>query len=327
MITSFILLLVVIVLAMIIDETIGDPDTVYRRVPHPVVLMGRMIGLLDGWWNRATSSPPTKIIAGAAAVFIVVGISGTIGIAIHKILSSFAFGWVAEAVIMSIFIARHSLAQHVTNVREALSTPDLQVAQEAVAKIVGRDTAEMTEEDISASAIESLSENFSDGVVAPVFWAVLLGLPGIIAYKALNTADSMIGYRSEKYLHFGSVAAKADDIANFIPARISGFLICFAALFVKHGKAKEGWRVLRADASRHRSVNAGFPEAAMAGVLNIRISGPRSYEGVLTDEPWIGDGSRPTQGDLQRGLDMFGMAASILCASIVALAGILYFIS
>ncbi|NKB21433.1 MAG: cobalamin biosynthesis protein CobD [Alphaproteobacteria bacterium] len=316
MIPSPSLFFVITAIALLADALIGDPDRIYRLVPHPVVLMGRLIGFLDRVWNRSDQSPLRRIYFGALTAFIVVGVSGAIGMVLHVLLQQWAYGWIMEGLLMSVLIAQRSLYLHVAAVATAFSNDGLAGARQAVGKIVGRDTSALDEEGVAAGAIESLAENFSDGVVAPVFWGVVFGLPGVLAYKALNTADSMIGHRTEKHLHFGSVSARADDVANFIPARLSGLIIWAAILF----KSK-AWHAMMVDACKHRSVNAGYPEAAMAGALGIRLSGPRLYEGQEVDEPWVGgDFNEPTCADIDRALAVFLRACLILLGIIAVLA-------
>ena len=305
-------------LALLCDAVTGDPDWLYRRIPHPVVLMGRLIDALDRAWNRPDRSDFGRMVRGGFAVVTVIGVSGAIGMVAEVLLHPFAYGWIVEGVLMSVLIAQRSLYLHVRDVAAALESGGLAAGREAVGRIVGRKTAALDESGVSRGAIESLAENFSDGVVAPVFWAALFGLPGILAYKALNTADSMIGHRSEKYLHFGRVAARMDDLANFIPARIAGPLVVFAACLTARTSPVGGLRTMLADAKHHRSVNAGYPEAAMAGVLGIRLSGPRAYEGTIVEEPWIGAGRDADQPDINTGLRVFVRACGLLFVLVVA---------
>jgi adenosylcobinamide-phosphate synthase len=315
-------------IALLADALIGDPDRIYRHVPHPVALMGRLIGFFDRLWNRSERSPVSRIQLGALTAFIVVGVSGAVGIMLHVLLQQWAYGWIVEGLLMSVLIAQRSLYLHVRAVATAFLTNGLEGARQAVARIVGRDTTSLEEEGVAAGAIESLAENFSDGVVAPVFWGVIFGLPGMLAYKALNTADSMIGHRTEKYLHFGSISARADDIANFIPARLSGVIIAFAALFGSRSRMGAALGMMKADARKHRSVNAGYPEAAMAGALGIRLSGPRLYDGQQVEEPWVGaDLSVPTCRDIARALRVFVKACGILFGMAAGAAGFLFFMN
>lgn len=290
--------------ALLCDAIMGDPDWLYRRLPHPVVLIGRLITVLDKRWNLPDLEDRARLIRGTYCVTTVVCVSGGVGMVITTMTGLIAYGWIIDGFLMSILIAQRSLYDHVRDVLAALTRDGLEAGRERVARIVGRDTDALDESGVSRASIESLAENFSDGVVAPVFWAVLFGLPGLLAYKALNTADSMIGYRSEKYLHFGRLTARLDDAANFIPARIAGLLIVLAA--------GRGWKTMLADARRHRSVNAGYPEAAMAGGLGIRLSGPRTYEDGAVDEPWIGEGRDAAPADIADALCTFTLACSLV---------------
>jgi adenosylcobinamide-phosphate synthase len=304
-------------LALLCDAATGDPDWLYRRVPHPVELMGRMIDALDRAWNRPEVSDFARLVRGGFAVVAVVGVSGAIGMVAESLLHQFTYGWIVEAGLMSVLIAQRSLYLHVRDVAAALDSGGLAAGRDAVGRIVGRKTATLDESGMARGAIESLAENFSDGVVAPVFWAALFGLPGILAYKALNTADSMIGYRCEKYLHFGRIAARMDDIANFVPARIAGPLIALAALLMARTSTARGLHTMLADAKHHRSVNAGYPEAAMAGVLGIRLSGPREYTDTIAEEPWIGDGRDAQQTDITAALGVFVRACVLLLLLVI----------
>ena len=190
-----------------------------------------------------------------------------------------------------------------------------------MADIVGRDPASLDAHGVARAAIESTAENFADGVVAPLLWGVLFGLPGMAAYKAVNTLDSMIGHRSSRYLHFGRFAARLDDVANWLPARLSALLILGAALCLPGMTPGAGWRAMWRDASRHRSVNAGWPEAAMAGALGLRLAGPRRYAGELVDDAWMGNGpAAATSADIRRGLRVLILACGLAAALLVALA-------
>lgn len=296
--------LAAVAIAQLCDAFMGDPPWLYRRLPHPVVLMGRLIASLDKAWNRPEISDNARLVRGGFCVTIVVCVSGGVGMVIEAVTDLLAHGWIIDGLLMSVLIAQRSLYTHVRDVVRALTNHGLSAGREAVARIVGRDTSALDEAGVSRASIESLAENFSDGVVAPVFWAALFGLPGILAYKALNTADSMIGYRNDAYLHFGRLAARLDDAANFIPARLAGPLIVLAA-----GK---GWKTMVADAKRHRSVNAGYPEAAMAGALGIRLSGPRAYDGGVTEEPWIGEGGDAAPAEIATALGIYTCACGLL---------------
>lgn len=260
--------------ALLLDALMGEPDALWRRIPHPAVLMGRFINRLDLMLNSGGDT--TRRLAGVAALLIMVLTAGMIGWAV----SALPFGWVFEILLAAILIAQRSLCDHVAAVAAALRR-GLADARSEVAKIVGRDTAALDETGVARAAIESGAENFSDGVVAPVFWLVIGGLPGLLIYKMVNTADSMIGYRNDKYLAFGWASARFDDLLNLVPSRFSALLIAVQAFSLTPLRA-----ALR-DAGLHRSPNAGWPEAATAAAQNIALSGPRIYEGRRTDDPYV----------------------------------------
>jgi adenosylcobinamide-phosphate synthase len=261
----------ILIVALLLDAALGEPRWLWDRIAHPAVLMGRIVGWCDRRFNRdgALKWKGTLVAGG----LLLLGLM--IGWCIHLIPD---YGLV-EAVAVAILIAQKSLVEHVSAVATGLrqSIPE---GRRAVAMIVGRDTAGMTGPDISRAAIESAAENLSDGVVAPVFWYLILGLPGIVAYKLINTADSMIGHLTPRYRDFGWASARLDDVLNLIPARLTALLIALT----------HGWvdptPILR-DAPKHRSPNAGWPESALAPVLNVALSGPRSYGGVRKDYPWV----------------------------------------
>ncbi len=296
--------------ALLLDAIIGDPAWLYRRVPHPVSWIGAVLSFLERHLNRG--SPAIRIALGAVALIVLL-ISGVIAWTLDRWLSISWIGWLGLVVIASTMLAQRSLYDHVEAVLVPLSAGNIPDARTALSRIVGRDTTALDESAVCRAAIESLAENLSDGVVAPLFWGCVLGLPGIVLYKAINTADSMIGHRTERFLYFGRAAARLDDVVNYIPARITGFLIALSTL------SRQAWCVMIADAGKHRSPNAGWPEAAMAGALEIRLSGPRIYSGVRTLEPWI----NPTGSDASP--THLRLALSILlriCASLIVLTAI-----
>ena len=281
--------------AVLIDAVVGDPAFVWRRLPHPAALIGRLIGALD----RTLNGGAARRAKGIVAIAVVVVLAGGIGGAITAVLASYAWGWLIEAILISVLIAERSLLQHFRAVEGPLARHDLEGARAALAQIVGRDVSVLDDAGIARASIESLAENASDGVIAPVFWAALFGLPGILIYKAVNTADSMIGHRDERYEDFGWASARLDDVLNLIPARLTGVLICIAAHFTPEASVRGAFAVLRRDARKHASPNAGFPEAAAAGALGLRLGGPRVYDGARDDAPWMGDGStEATVGDM-----------------------------
>ena len=304
------------IVAMTVDAFLGWPGALFARIGHPVTWIGKLIGILDRYWNRSKDAPALRRIAGVAAALLVIALCAAIGWLVQSWLVP---GW-SRTVLVGIFawplVALRSLYDHVAAVAQPLQSGDIDAARLAVARIVGRDPATLDEAGISRAAIESLAENASDGIVAPVFWGALLGLPGILGYKAINTLDSMIGHRSERHLWFGFAAARIDDVANFIPARLTGLLFALVA--------SRPWAALSCmsrDAYRHRSPNAGWPEAAMAGALGVRLSGPRSYHGVVIDEPWLNAGARdPLTANIRQGLRLYIRAMLLLGGLLTALA-------
>jgi len=309
-----------LLLALLIDAAFGDPAWLYRNLPHPVALIGRAIGWLDEQFNRERSGDLQRQLAGIASVLLLAAGAAAVGILIHMLLRRPAFGWVLEAAIVALFLAQNGLYRHVGAVAKALDQEGLAAARRAVSRIVGRDPESLDEAGVCRAALESLAENFSDGVVAPVFWALLFGLPGILVYKTINTADSMIGHRSPRHLAFGWAAARLDDLLNLIPARLAGLLLVIAAWLVPGRNARAAWAAMLRDASRHRSPNAGWQEAALAGALGVALAGPRSYDGEVVQDHWMNDGGRTqaNAADIRGGLALY-VAACCLQAAGVAL--------
>ena len=305
---------------MLIELGIGYPRPVLRAIGHPVTWIGALIGRLDHLLNR-DATPPIRRGAGIVAVAVVLGITGTIAFIIQYQLLRLPLGIFALAIVASSMIAQRSLYRHVANVAAALEKQDLGAGRAAVSHIVGRDTAELDAADVARAAIESLAENFSDGVVAPVFWMVVAGLPGAALYKAINTADSMIGHRTPRYTAFGWAAARLDDLINLPASRLAAFLLFAAAALLTNARPAEAWRAVARDAARHRSPNAGYPEAAMAGALGLSLAGPRRYGGVIVEDALMGDGRRDADaGDIRRALALYARADAILIAILASLA-------
>ena len=305
----------VLVIALAIDAAVGDPDWLWRRVPHPVTLAGWVIDRVDQTFNRDDIGDSYRRFLGMMLIVpgcVVLAIAGTL---LEALLNLLPLGWVVIAVVVAALIAQRDLYDHVALVSRGLREGDLEAARAAVGRIVGRDPAELEETGIAKAAIETLAENFSDAVVAPVFWFALLGLPGILIYKFINTADSMIGHRNERYREFGWTAARADDLVNWIPARISAGLIA-AAAFALRRDAAEAWTAARIEARRHVSPNAGWPEAAMAGALGIALGGPRSYDGTVVDGAVLNEFGREDVGwgDIRDALTLFVVACLIHAA-------------
>jgi len=307
-----------LLIALLIDATLGDPQWLYRRLPHPVVWLGRVIDWVDHQLNRATDTTSRRKITGvAAAAGLFIG-ALIVGAILQAILLTLPGGPIWLAIAISSLIAQNSLYSHVAAVAVGLETSGAEGGRIAVARIVGRDPESLDRAGISRAAIESLAENFSDGIVAPVFWAALLGLPGILAYKAINTADSMIGHKTPRHLQFGWAAARLDDLLNIIPARLSGLLLVLAALVTPATHAEKSLSAMWRDASKHRSPNAGWPEAAMAGALGLALAGPRRYHDVLVMDHWMGSGGTPyaSATDIRRALRLY-VAACVIQAAIL----------
>jgi adenosylcobinamide-phosphate synthase len=310
-------------LAMLIELCIGYPEPVLRAIGHPVTWIGALIGWLDRFLNRNAPTPVLRA-TGIVAVAAVLCITATIAFAIDHQLLRLPFGIFALGIVASSMIAQRSLHRHVADVASALESQDIGAGRTAVSHIVGRDTAALDAAGVARAAIESLAENFSDGVVAPVFWMALTGLPGAAVYKAINTADSMIGHRTPRYAAFGWAAARLDDVVNLPASRLAALLLVAATALQKDACSDEAWRAMRRDARRHRSLNAGYPEAVMAGALGLSLAGPRSYGGVTVDDALMGDGRREADaGDIRRALALYWRADAILIALLAALAAIL----
>jgi adenosylcobinamide-phosphate synthase len=307
----------ILALAMIADALIGDPDLLWRRIPHPVAILGRGIGLLERLLNRREYSATVRRILGIVTLAVVVAIAIAAGWFIERALRAISFGWVAVAVIASVFLAARSLYDHVAAVANAMPR-GLDAARAAVARIVGRDPASLDEPRICRAAIESAAENFSDGVVAPALWFLVLGLPGLFAYKAINTADSMIGHLSDRYRDFGWAAARLDDLVNLPASRIAGALLALAAPLAS-GSIVTAFRIMLADAGRHRSPNAGWPEAAMAGALGVALAGPRRYSGIIVADPFMNEGGRrdARPADIRQALRVY-LGANVLFFAVIA---------
>ncbi|MFK4497660.1 adenosylcobinamide-phosphate synthase [Bradyrhizobium japonicum] len=304
------------VVAMAVDALLGWPSWLFARIGHPVTWLGRLIGAIDAAWNRDSDPPAFRRAAGVAGALVVIALSVALGWMLQSLLP---WGWI-EIVLVGVLawplVALRSLHDHVAAVATPLHAGDIAAAREAVSRIVGRDPATLDEAGIARAAIESLAENASDGIVAPVFWGALFGLPGILGYKAINTLDSMIGHRNERHEAFGWAAARIDDVANFIPARLTGFLFVLLA-----ARRSEALSCMTRDARRHRSPNAGWPEAAMAGALGVRLSGPRIYHGSATDEPWLNEGARdPLAADISQGLTIYRRAMLLIAGLLAILA-------
>ncbi|MBO6918351.1 MAG: cobalamin biosynthesis protein [Rhizobiaceae bacterium] len=307
--------LLILLLAIILDMVVGDPDWLWRKFPHPVVGFGKVISILDQRLNRIRDNRQMRKKLGILALAIMLLLALVAGLLLVGLFGQLGLiGFAIEIVMVAVLIAQKSMSDHINAIIEPLSTGDIEGARTAVSMIVGRQTAEMETSDVTRSSIESLAENFSDGVVAPIFWYAILGLPGILMYKMLNTADSMIGHKTVEHEDFGWASAKLDDVANCLPARISALLIAMAALISLGVQSFKNaiWTVLN-NASLHRSPNAGWPETAMAGALGIVLSGPRTYNGKITHEPYLNPTGRLklTHLDLEAASKLFWLACVI----------------
>jgi adenosylcobinamide-phosphate synthase len=338
----------ILIAVLVIEAMVGYPAWLHARIPHPVVWAGYAIGVLDRRWNKPEYSFAKRRLLGCLAVLLVSGAGFAVGAAVEDgvAVGAYAVGggptiygegsldgtpsdpnpkpvyegnsWInLAAIVVLAFVASAGLAQrslfvHVKNVLDALRAGDLTAARQRVSMIVGRDTQQLDVSAVSAAALESLAESFNDGVVAPAFWFFLGGLPGLCVYKVLNTADSLIGHKEERWRAFGWAAARADDLANLIPARIAGLLLVLAGF--------SGLAVMFKDASKHASPNAGWPEAAMAGALGIRLGGPTAYDGVIHERPVFGTGPVPAVEDLTRGLRLYVIACLLQLSFVVVIA-------
>ncbi len=306
-------------LALLIELTVGYPDRLLRAIGHPVTWMGRLLGMMDAALNRESVGETARRSLGAAAIVVLIGVVGMIAAGVQSALLLLPFGIFIVALVASTLLAQRSLYAHVARVAAALERDGLAAGRAAVSHIVGRDTAALDEAGVARAAIESLAENFSDGVVAPAFWMAVGGLPGAAIYKAINTADSMIGHRTPRHKAFGWAAARLDDLVNLPASRLAALLIVAAAALTDRAAAAAAWRAVRRDAHRHRSPNAGYPEAAMAGALGLALAGPRVYAGVAVEDALMGDGRRDTTAaDIRAALALYRRADGMLIGFIAA---------
>jgi len=299
-------------LALALEAALGYPDALYRRAGHPVNGFAALINGLERRLNRAELSEDQRRRNGMLTAAATLAVGAAVGLVLQAIAGRSRHPRLLTVLFATPGLAQRSLHDHVAAVRTPLAAGDLPKARAEVGKIVGRDTDTLDEAGVATAAIESLAESFNDGVVAPALWLAAAGLPGLYAYKALNTADSLIGHREPRWRAFGWAAARADDIANLIPARLSGGVLALAG--------GGGWRTMAREAGKHASPNAGWPEAAMAGALGVRLGGPVRYDGVRTDRPVFGGGGRrPGAADLSRGLAVYRGACVLLAGGMLAL--------
>lgn len=315
-------------IALTFEAAAGYPDGLFRRIGHPVTWIGALIAWLDRRWNAPGQSATRRRVHGCAALGVIVLAAIGAGAALQQgfaLILVPALGLAATALAGSTLIAQRSLHDHVRAVAEALEQGGVEAGRQAVSQIVGRDTAALDEAGVSRAAIESLAENFSDGVTAPLFWMAVAGLPGALAYKAINTADSMIGHKTERHLAFGWASARLDDVVNLPASRLSALWIVAAAWALPGANPRAALRAIRRDAAQHKSPNAGWPEAAMAGALGIKLAGPRLYGGVPTETAWMGDGRAELSArDIRRALWLYRAACVAQAAALAILAATLW---
>jgi adenosylcobinamide-phosphate synthase len=318
------LLALFVPLVLVLERLLGYSPRLFALVGHPVTWFGRLISLLEQRLNKTSQSPKQQRRAGIWGIVLLLLLVCAGSIIAQQILRAIPFGWIGEILLATTFLAQKELARAVHAVAQALEK-SLPAGREAVSHIVGRDPQSLDQAGVSRAAIETLAESTSDGVVAPWFWLVLLGLPGIALYKAINTADSMIGHMNERYRYYGWAAAKLDDLVNWIPARLSAMLITAACFLVPHASPSTAWATAKGDARKHASPNSGWPEAAFAGALGFALGGPRSYDGTIVDLPTFGSGKSELAGsDIMRALVLYRATLNVLLALSIAIALLLF---
>jgi len=313
----------ILALALLIEAVAGYPDRLYRVLGHPVTWIGRLIAALERWLNRG--APRTRRLGGILALAILLATVAALALGLTALaaLTGHGFGLVILAVLAASLPAQRSLFVHVRRVSAALRTEGLAGGRTAVSMIVGRNPESLDEAAVCRAAIESLAENFSDGIVAPAFWIGAGGLTGGALYKAINTADSMVGHRTPRYESFGWASARLDDLVNLPASRLTGLLLIAAAALSRDVSAAGAWRAIRRDAGRHRSPNAGWPEAAMAGALGLRLAGPRIYGDTRVEDAWMGDGrAEANADDIVRALKLYRTACALQFTLVAAVTGI-----
>ncbi len=308
-----------LLVAFLLDVLLGDPPWLYRRLPHPVAVFGRLVEISEVRLNRAARGRRALIWRGVLVTAAMVALTGALGWALAVLAHRLPAGAIVEGLIASSLIAYRGLHDHVREVAQGLAR-SLEAGRAAAAKLVGRDPQSLDAAGTARAAVESLAENFSDAVVAPLFYFALLGLPGLFAYKAINTLDSMVGYRNARYEAFGKAAARLDDAANWLPARLAALLVLGAALVMPGASARHALGTVFRDASRHRSPNAGWPEAAFAGALGFALGGPRRYGAHEVADNWMGDGrSALNDADIGQALTLYRIAGLMILLGLVGL--------
>ena len=309
--------LILLLLALVLDAYLGEARFLFRWTGHPVEWIGRLIGFLDAKLNREKRGDVDRTIRGALVVIFVVVVAGGVGVAITWASLTNPWGWFIELALIFSLLAGRSLYDHVKAVALGLNE-STEAGRQAVRHIVGRDPSFLDDHGVARAAIESAAENFSDGVIGPVFYYLLFGLPGLCIYKAVNTMDSMIGYKNTRYAAFGFTAAKLDDALNILPSRLAGLFIVIAAFFAPTASPIAAWRIMWRDAGKHGSPTAGWTEAPMAGALNIALAGPRKYAERVVDGAWIGDGTAQVGAtDIRRALKLY-IVANLVMVGVVA---------
>lgn len=310
--------------ALALEATFGYPDWIYRLIGHPVTWVGRLISFLDQKLNRETDSPQTRRNKGVLALGILIVVTGAVAWALEQFFDHVAFGAFFIALLASMLIASRSLYTHVEDVARALDQYGLDEARQAVGRIVGRNPKTLDAHGVARAAIESLAENASDGIVAPVFWFAILGLPGLVVYKAINTADSMIGHRTPRHEAFGWASARLDDFVNLPASRLTALLLALASIFTPGASIAGTLEAVARDASKHRSPNAGWPESALAGALGLKLNGPKVYGETRVEDAYMGDGRRDaTAEDIHAALRLMTTAWGIMVGSLLLIAIIL----
>lgn len=306
--------LILLLAALVVEAAFGYPQRLYALIGHPVTWLGALISWLDRGLNREGASFAARKAAGIVALLVLLTVTLAAALALTALCRMLGpLGLLPFALLASTLLAQRSLFEHVARVAEGLERGGLSEGRKAVSMIVGRNPESLDEAGVSRAAIESLSENFSDGVVAPAFWLGVAGLPGIALYKAINTADSMIGHKTPRHLAFGWASARLDDLVNLPASRLTALLLVAAAALDREADAGNAWRAVRRDAGSHRSPNAGWPEAAMAGALGLRLAGPRIYGEVVVEDGWMGDGrAEATAADIRRALRLYGRVCGLL---------------
>lgn len=307
-------------LALLIERWLGYPQRLVDLVGHPVIWMGRFITFMEKGVDKRERTPRQRREAGIFTLAVLLVVTLAIAVLVQQLVRSIPLGWILEIALATPFLAQKELGRAVRAVADALGI-SLDAGREAVSHIVGRDPQALDEAGISRAAIETLAESTSDGIVAPWFWLVLFGLPGIALYKAVNTADSMIGHLNERYRDYGWAAAKLDDLVNWLPARLTAVLITAACFFTEHASPGKAWAIARRDAHKHASPNSGWPEASFAGALGFALGGPRSYAGEVVDLPTFGEGkSSLVASDILRALVLYRSTLNVLLGLSVVVA-------